>query len=146
MTDTYEDVASKPLKLKPMPITRRRRGLGLVAVACVSLACTIVAMAPLAVVAYRHIPARVAIVDLQTLVEEDQQKSIQTLGKVPGGVATADERTAYANRAIAFARRLSDAVDALGETCRCVIVNTAAILGGAAVDYTDSIRRRVGAP
>jgi len=146
LTDSNGDVAAPPLKLKSMPVTRRRRGLGLIAVACVSLACTVLALGPLAVMAYRHFPARVATVDLQSLVEEDQQKSIQALGKVSGGVATADERTAYAHRAIGFAKRLSDAVDALGESCRCVIVNKAAVLGGSAADYTDSIRRRVGTP
>lgn len=146
MTDSFADTVAAPLKLKPMPVTRRRRGLGLLAVTCVSLACTVLALGPITLLAYRHLPPRVAIVDLQSLVEEDQQKSVQALGKLPGGVVTADERTAFTNRAIGFAKKLSDAVDALSESCRCVIVNKAAILGGAAVDYTDSVRRRVGGP
>ena len=46
-------------------------------------------------------------------------------------------------RTIDFAKALSVAVDALGQDCRCVIVNKAAILGGTALDYTELVREKL---
>ena len=119
---------------------------GLAATVLTAMFCTLLTLSPMAYVAYRQAPPRIATVDLQKLVEEDQQRAITVLGQGPGGVASAEQRAAYLATATAFAKKLSDAVDALGQTCNCVIVNKAAVLGGKTVDYTDGLRQRMNAP
>ena len=111
-----------------------------------TLLCTLLVLSPVAYMAYRHAPPRVATVDLQKLVEEDQQRAMAAFGQAPGGVASAEQRAAYTVNASTFARKLSAAVEALGQTCNCVIVNKAAVLGGKTVDYTDGLRQHLGVP
>ena len=56
--------------------------------AVLSTLLTLVALAPVAYVINRNMPARVATVDLQVLVEEDQKRTLDVIGK--GGDVTAD--------------------------------------------------------
>lgn len=103
---------------------------------------TLLALAPVAFMAYRAIPPRVATVDLQRLIEDDQKRTIELLGK-SNGVIGDDQRATLQRMSEEFARRLSAAVEHLGAECRCVLVNKAALLGGTATDYTDHVREQV---
>lgn len=102
---------------------------------------TLVALAPVGYVLYRNMPPRVATVDLQALVEEDQKRMLDVIGK--GGEITAEQRAVAEKLTIDFAKKLSATVDALGQDCRCVIVNKAALLGGLTIDYTEQVRTRM---
>lgn len=101
---------------------------------------TLLAIAPVGYIAYRNRPPQVATVDLQKLVEEQQQTIINALSK---GAPTDAQRTDAASQTETFAKKLSKTVDDLGAECKCVIVNKAALLGGALVDYTDLVRERL---
>jgi len=102
----------------------------------------LLALAPLGYAAKRRMPAAVATVDLQRLLEEEQQRMA---GVVVTGGQPADERRARAEKqATRYAQRLSVVVDALGAECQCVLVNKAALIGGVAADYTDLVRERLG--
>lgn len=124
----------------------QRKQFGLVASTLVAMGCTILALSPVAYTAYRHRSPRIATVDLQKLVEEDQQRSIAALAKSADGVASDEQRSAYLKNTTAFAHKLEVAIDLAAQQCRCVIVNKAAVLGGEAMDYTESIRQRLAAP
>ena len=109
--------------------------------AVLSTLLTLVALAPVAYVINRNMPARVATVDLQVLVEEDQKRTLDVIGK--GGDVTDEQRAVAQKLTIDFAEQLSATVDALGQECNCVIVNKAALLGGVTIDYTDQVRARM---
>lgn len=109
----------------------------------VSVLVTLLVLTPVAYMAYRAMPPRIASVDLQLLVEEDQQRTVEVLNGSAGAVSE-EQRRALQKLTEDFARRLSAAVDAVGDECRCVIVNKAALLGGATIDYTDAVRERIG--
>ena len=109
--------------------------------AVLSTLLTLVALAPVAYVINRNMPARVATVDLQVLVEEDQKRTLDVIGK--GGDVTDEQRAVAQKLTIDFAKKLSNTVDALGQECHCVIVNKAALLGGVTIDYTDQVRARM---
>lgn len=109
--------------------------------AVLSTLLTLVALAPVAYVINRNMPARVATVDLQVLVEEDQKRTLDVIGK--GGEVTDEQRAVAQKLTIDFAKKLSATVDALGQECNCVIVNKAALLGGVTIDYTDQVRARM---
>lgn len=116
-------------------------GLQTLSIALVATVLTLLALAPLAYVAYRYQPPQVVTVDLQNLLEEQQQKTI-TLLKQGGGLSE-EQRLAAEKITIDFAKALSIAVETLGQDCRCVIVNKAAILGGTALDYTELVREKL---
>jgi len=107
---------------------------------------TLVCLAPLAYTAYRHRPAAVAVVDLQKLVEEDQQRTFAALGKTANGVASEEQRSAYLKSTTDFAHKLEVEIDRVAKHCRCVLVNKAAVLGGESLDYTDGVRSQLGRP
>lgn len=109
--------------------------------AVLSTLLTLVALAPVAYVINRNMPPRVATVDLQALVEEDQKRTLEVIGK--GGEVTDEQRAVAQKLTIDFAKKLSSTVDALGQECHCVIVNKAALLGGVTIDYTDQVRARM---
>jgi hypothetical protein len=109
--------------------------------AVLSTLLTLVALAPVAYVVNRNMPPRVATVDLQALVEEDQKRTLEVIGK--GGEVTDEQRAVAQKLTIDFAKKLSSTVDALGQECQCVIVNKAALLGGVTIDYTDHVRARM---
>lgn len=117
----------------------RKEHIGIVLLAVLL---TLLALAPVAFMAYRAIPPRVATVDLQRLIEDDQKKTIDLLGR-SNGVVGDDQRATLQRMSEDFARKLSAAVERLGAECRCVLVNKAALLGGTAVDYTDHLREQV---
>lgn len=102
---------------------------------------TLLTLAPVAYVMWRNMPARVATVDLQKLVEENEKRVLAVLGK--GENITLEQRAAVEALAVDFAKKISLAVDAIGADCHCVIVNKAALLGGLTVDYTDQVRARL---
>ena len=109
--------------------------------AVLSTLLTLLALAPVAYVINRNMPPRVATVDLQVLVDEDQKRTLDVIGK--GGDVTDEQRAVAQKLTIDFAKKLSATVDALGQECNCVIVNKAALLGGVTIDYTDQIRARM---
>jgi len=103
------------------------------------------ALVPVVYVAYQHAPPSLATVDVQKLVEEDQQRLLSLIGAKAGNV-TDLQRASAEKLSAEFARRLSAAVDQLGQECRCVLINKAALLSGSASavhDYTDSVRARI---
>ena len=73
----------------------------------------------------RRLPPKILTVDIQALVQEQQAKSTHETN-----VAT-------------FAKRLSEAVNALQEDCGCVVLNKAALLAGPDEEHTEWIRERV---
>ena len=109
--------------------------------ALLSTLLTLLALAPVAYVINRNMPARVATVDLQALVDEEQKRTMGMFGKSDD--VTDEQRSAAQKLTVDFAQRLSTTVDALGEECQCVIVNKAALLGGVTVDYTEHVRARM---
>lgn len=109
--------------------------------ALVAVFLTLLALAPVGYAAYRALPPRVATVDLQKLVEEEQKRTVDLI--TSKGTVSDDQRAAVERLTVDFAKKLSANVDALGTECKCVIVNKAALLGGVTVDYTDVIRERL---
>lgn len=104
---------------------------------------TLLALAPVGYALFRRLPLPIATVDLQKLVEEEQNRTLGPAASANGGVLADDVRAHAEQRTVAFAKRLSLTMEALGETCRCVIVNKAALLSGSATDYTDQVRERL---
>lgn len=102
---------------------------------------TLLALAPVAYVVNRNMPPRLATVDLQALVDEEQKRTLDVIGK--GGELSDEQRAVAQQLTIEFARKLSGTVDAIGQECGCVIVNKAALLGGLAIDYTVQVRARL---
>lgn len=129
---------TNPTTETPVPAVDRMR---YVIPAVLSTLLTLVALAPVAYVINRNMPPRVATVDLQVLVEEDQKRTLDVIGK--GGDVTDEQRAVAQKLTIDFAKKLSATVDALGQECNCVIVNKAALLGGVTIDYTDQVRARM---
>ncbi len=108
----------------------------------VSTACLVLlALAPLGYALWTRLPPRVATVDLQRLVEDDQARVVKSLGA--DSTLTPEARSALNQQTVDFARRLSMAIDQIGQECHCVIVNKAALLGGESIDYTEQVRTRM---
>lgn len=97
----------------------------------------------LLLLASRNIPPRVVAVDVQALMEEQQHLLMQRLGVPDGQALSAQQRDIGERMGAEFAKSLSDAVDQLADSCNCVLVNKAALLGGAVEDVTDLIRNVV---
>ncbi|KVD66834.1 hypothetical protein WI87_29635 [Burkholderia ubonensis] len=118
---------------------------GYVAPVLISSIVTLLALAPVLYVRLAHLPKSVATVDLQQLVVLGQQRyldrrNVQAAASVPD-VSTATAASAE------FARDLSAAVIELGATCKCVLVNKAAVLNSDAItDYTDQLRDKLKLP
>ena len=102
---------------------------------------TLLVLAPVAYVVNRKLPPRLATVDLQALVDEEQKRTLGVIGK--GGELSDEQRAVALQLTVDFARKLSSTVDVLGQECGCVIINKAALLGGVAIDYTDQVRARI---
>ena len=103
---------------------------------------TLLALAPVGYALVKNMPPRIATVDLQKLVEEEQDRALAGIGK--GGQEGSDPQRAAAElRMVEFAKRLSASVDSIGLECHCVLVNKAALLGGVTVDYTPMVRERL---
>lgn len=127
----------------PAQVTEKSRTdwIGAAVPIALSVLLTFLLLTPIAYKAWRAMPPRVVTIDLQALVEEDQKRMFDVIGK--GGDMTDDERSAATKLAGDFAKKLSVTVDELGQECGCVIVNKAALLGGVAIDYTDLVRARM---
>ncbi|WP_226383038.1 hypothetical protein [Burkholderia savannae] len=127
----------------PAQVTEKSRTdwIGAAVPIVLSVLLTFVLLAPLAYKAWRAMPPRVVTIDLQALVEEDQKRMLDVIGK--DGNVTDEQRSAATKLAGDFAKKLSITVDELGQECGCVIVNKAALLGGVAIDYTDVVRARM---
>ncbi|RQX95004.1 hypothetical protein DF112_23385 [Burkholderia stagnalis] len=127
-------------------VGRAKRDIaGYVAPVLISSIVTLLALAPVLYVRLAHLPKPVATVDLQQLVVLGQQRyldrrSMQAAASIPD-VSTATAASAE------FARDLSAAVIELGATCKCVLVNKAAVLNSDAIaDYTDQLRDKLKLP
>lgn len=120
----------------------RPERVGLLATALVSTCLTLLALTPIGYVIYKRTPPQVATVDLQKIVEEDQKRLLDLIGAAGGNLS--DDRRAVSEKMTAeFARKLSVAVEQLGEECHCVLINKAALLAGTATDYTELVRERI---
>lgn len=109
--------------------------------ALVAVLITLLALAPVGYVLFKNLPPRIATVDLQKLVEEEQNRALEAIGK---GAANSDsQRAVVEQRMVEFAKSLSASVDSIGLECHCVLVNKAALLGGVSVDYTPMVRERL---
>ncbi|WP_459203439.1 hypothetical protein ACQVRV_00235 (plasmid) [Ralstonia pseudosolanacearum] len=138
MTDPNKEVPASPATT-PAPAEKDR--LRIAVPALLSAFVTLLALAPMGYVLYRNMPPRLATVDLQLLVEEDQKRMLDVLGKA--GDVTDEQRATAEKLTVDFAKKLSATVDELGKECGCVIVNKAALLGGITIDYTDQVRTRI---
>jgi hypothetical protein len=112
-----------------------------IATIILSVFVTLLALAPVGYMAYHNMPQKIATVDLQKLVEEEQKRSIDVLSN--GSGVSGEQRAAVEKLTVDFAKKLSASIDTLGAECRCVIVNKAALLGGVTIDYTDVVRERI---
>ncbi len=125
-----------------MPEPPPRSGWLRLAAQTVSTACLVLlALAPLGYALWTRLPPRVATVDLQRLVEDDQARMVRSLGADTS--LTPEARSALHQQTVDFARRLSLAIEQIGQECHCVIVNRAALLGGESIDYTEQVRARM---
>ncbi|KVR07159.1 hypothetical protein WK09_25500 [Burkholderia ubonensis] len=123
----------------------RRDIAGYVAPVLISSIVTLLALAPVLYVRLAHLPKPVATVDLQQLVVLGQQRYLDRRNVQPAA-SVPDVSTATAASA-EFARDLSAAVIELGATCKCVLVNKAAVLNSDAItDYTDQLRDKLKLP
>ena len=116
-------------------MTRRDTGITVL----LSVLATLLALAPLGYTVYRHLPASVATVDLKLLLEEEQARTANLLGKTIHDKTRSEMKKQTAE----FAAKLSNSIQALEQSCNCVIMNKAALLGGSAVDYTNEVRHRL---
>jgi len=92
--------------------------------------------------AEKRLPPPIATVDIQKLVLEDQQHTLDAIGKTGDGLTDAGRERAL-KMTSEFAKRLSSAIDQLGGECKCVLVNKAALLTNGTADYTDLVRNKI---
>lgn len=107
---------------------------------------TLAVIGPLLYTTSAHRAAPVATIDLQKLVEAAQARQLAAFRASHGAqaVPSASDAQAAVDDTARFARELSVAVDTLGRTCGCVLVNKAAILNTEVVaDYTDTLRTQL---
>lgn len=103
---------------------------------------TLLVITPMAYKFWQNMPLPVASVDLQRLIEAEEKKNQDAYLK--GGVSneiTDEQRKAMQTATVEFAKNLSRAVEDLGASCKCILVNKAAILGTAERDYTDALAK-----
>ena len=112
----------------------------ILAVALTSTFLTLAALSPIAYMLSQRIPPHLATVDLQKLIEEEQEQAIRMLG---AGSLTDDQRAGMGKMSGEFASKLSLAVEAVDQSCNCILINKAALLSGGAADYTDVVRQRM---
>ncbi|KMQ81312.1 IncF plasmid conjugative transfer pilus assembly protein TraC [Candidatus Burkholderia pumila] len=101
---------------------------------------------PLLYTVISHRVPPVATVDLQKLVESAQARQLAVFRSTHSAQAapSASDAQAAVNETGRFARDLSVAVDSLGQSCHCVLINKAAILNTESIiDYTDVLRARL---
>lgn len=103
-------------------------------------ACMVLA-APFAYKLNRNIPPQIATVDIQSILEEEQKNWVDGLSTDANRTKT--EKDEMESRSIRFAVNLSTAVDKLGEDCRCIVLNKAAVLSGGYMDLTDVLKKRL---
>jgi len=101
----------------------------------------LVALVPLGYALWMRLPPKVVTVDLQRLVEDDQTRVVQSMGAE--SALTPEARAVLHQQTVDFARKLSLAIDQMGQECHCVIINKAALLGGQSIDYTEQVRARM---
>ena len=138
---TTESSTIPALAITEQPVTVGPDRMRYVLPTVLSTLLTLVVLAPVAYAINRNMPPRVATVDLQALVDEDQKRTLEVTGN--GGEVTNEQRAVAQKLTIDFAKKLSSTVDELGQECHCVIVNKAALLGGVTIDYTDQVRARM---
>ncbi|MDR6503853.1 hypothetical protein J2785_007046 [Burkholderia ambifaria] len=137
------DADPAPAAAPVTPGPARRDWMRHVAPILASSLVTLAVIGPLLYTTSAHRAAPVATIDLQKLVEAAQARQLAAFRASHGAqaVPSASDAQAAVDDTARFARELSIAVEALGRTCRCVLVNKAAILNTeAVVDYTDTLR------
>lgn len=111
-------------------------------VVLVSVLATLLTLAPVAYMAFRSLPPKMAVVDLQALIEEDQKRIYDVIAMKESTI-TDEQRLVVERMTIDFAKKLSVTVDGLGAECKCLVINKAALLSGNPTDLTDAIRERM---
>lgn len=136
-------VAETELPTTNPPTPGNASGVGTAATVMLSVCLSLVALAPVGFVIYRHLPGQVGTIDPQVVIDENQRAMLTQMGATPVGMSDAQAQQA-AKTTGEFAKRLSAAVDQIAQDCRCILVNKAALLGtGNAVDYTDDLRQKM---
>jgi len=108
-------------------------------IALIAALISLAALLPAGYMLYRQKPPQIMTVDLQQLVEEQQSLLRPSASdEMPVDLAVAEKN------ALAFAKKLSIAIDEFVDSCHCVVVNKAAILGGKTQDVTNLIKERMG--
>lgn len=133
---TEPTVSKHRVKQTGMP-----HGMYYIIPAVLSTLMTLMVLTPMAYLIHRNMPRRVAIVDLQSLVEEQQKHILSLINK--SEEITSEQYAMAEKMTIDFTKKLSITLDRLGKECHCVIVNKAALLGGVTIDYTDQVRERI---
>jgi hypothetical protein len=139
------DLGPAPAAAPATPSPARRDWMRHVAPILASSLVTLTVIGPVLYTVLAHRAAPVATIDLQKLVEAAQTRQLAAFRASHGAqaVPSASDAQTAVDETARFARELSVAVDALGRSCRCVLVNKAAVLNTeAVVDYTDALGAR----
>lgn len=109
-------------------------------IALLSALLTLSIIVPGAYAMYASRPPQIASVDLAQLLKEEEQR----FSAKASANMSEQERRALVSSVEQYGKRLSDQVDALSQSCDCVLINKAAILGQTKVlDLTPALRERV---
>lgn len=102
----------------------------MVKTAALSTLMTIAVASPIAYKFYVNQPPRLAVVDLQGLLREQEAAFSKSLT----ANMSDSERRKLADSVEGYGKQLSDSVVRLGQQCSCVLLNKAAVLGNENLD------------
>jgi hypothetical protein len=105
---------------------------------------TLVVLAPIGYVTKQNLPPQVVVVDVQKLINDEQNTLLKQFNNGDPVHMSDDAKDKATKHAGDFAHRLSVAIDQIGTECNCVVINKAAVLSGAALDYTQIVSDRIG--
>lgn len=112
---------------------------------CFSTLLTLLCLIPIGYLLTKKIPKPVGVIDLQSLVNENQNAILTSFSN--SAEISEEQRAAAINRTQIFTARLNKAVAEKAIQCQCVLINKAAVLADkpntALVDYTEEIRKAV---
>lgn len=108
--------------------------------ALLSALLVVIVAAPAAYMLMRDSQPAIGAVDLAQLIDEHEKVATLQLSKQ--GLTDA-ERTTIREQSQAFIVRLSQAIEVLPAECRCVVLNSAAILSGQVKDLTPLLRQQI---
>lgn len=132
--------AVSPISESIQPV--KKNWLDIATIAILSSLISILVISPFIYKGYKLIPRKIAVVDVQKLVEENQSSIISRMQK-NNGIVSDEERNDYLQRTANFAKSLSVTLEELEKNCHCVLLNKAALLTtstSGVVDYTDKAR------